>query len=211
MTLTGEWFGDRAVLVVLEGGVSRDAVLQALKGDLPGASVRAGLRSVLVQTGQPDPTLLGVVETVLAAIGPKGPSPAADPRTVTIPVEYGGPDLADVARVLGCRPAEVVAAHSAQSWTVAMMGFAPGFAYLLPAAPSVLEWDAVPRRARPRERVPAGSVAVAAGMSAVYPVGMPGGWQVIGQTGRRLFDPADEDTPSLLRAGDRVRFEEAGA
>ena len=83
-------------------------------------------------------------------------------------------------------------------------GFAPGFAYLgeLPAELRV------PRLATPRTRVPAGSVAIAGAMTAIYPQASPGGWRLLGRTDARLFDPA-ATTPARLRPGDRVRFEPA--
>ncbi len=92
-----------------------------------------------------------------------------------------------------------------------MMGFAAGFGYLVPTGPSLLDWSAVARRDRPRDRVPAGSVALAAGMSAVYPEAMPGGWHLIGQTSVRMFDATDAGSPSLLHPGDLVRFIGSGS
>ena len=115
---------------------------------------------------------------------------------VEIPVDYAGADLDEVARMLGCGVDAVVAAHQAQSWSVAMMGFAPGFGYLVPEGPWLLDWSSVSRRDRPRDRVPAGSVALAAGMSAVYPEEMPGGWQLLGHTPPRLFDAATRPRPA---------------
>jgi KipI family sensor histidine kinase inhibitor len=82
-----------------------------------------------------------------------------------------------------------------------MLGFAPGFAYLLGLDTTLR----VPRRTDPRQRVPAGSVAIGGSQTGIYPGELPGGWQVIGRTPQRLFD-ATADSPSLLRAGDRVRF-----
>jgi allophanate hydrolase subunit 1 len=87
-----------------------------------------------------------------------------------------------------------------------MMGFAAGFGYRVPEGPWLLDWSSVARRDRPRDRVPAGSVALAAGMSAVYPEEMPGGWQLLGHTSARLFDAANASSPSLLRPSDTVRF-----
>jgi len=120
-------------------------------------------------------------------------------RDVELRARYDGADLADVAERLGCTVAHVVALHSAATYTVETMGFSPGFAYLggLPAA---LE---LPRRATPRTRVPAGSIAIAGAQSAVYPFDSPGGWHLIGAVvGVRMFGP---DGP-LLQLGDRVRF-----
>jgi KipI family sensor histidine kinase inhibitor len=124
--------------------------------------------------------------------------------THVIPVRYGGddgPDLAGVARACGLSEATVVARHSAVEYEALMLGFLPGFAYL-GLLPPELE---LPRRATPRPRVPAGSVAVAGRQTGIYPSDSPGGWHLIGRTGVRLFDPA-LDPPARVRAGDRVRF-----
>ena len=126
------------------------------------------------------------------------------PRDVTIPVCYGGeegPDLCEVARLTGLPPDEVVARHVAGSYRVAMLGFAPGFPYLLGLDPALT----VPRRAEPRTRVPAGSVAIGGAQTGIYPDALPGGWQLIGRTPLRLFD-STLDEPACLRPGDHVRF-----
>jgi KipI family sensor histidine kinase inhibitor len=126
-------------------------------------------------------------------------------RLVRIPVEYGGsagPDLADVAELSGLLPKEVVQKHSSAEYRVYFLGFQSGFPYL-GGLPSEL---AVPRLARPRPEVPAGSVGLAGRQTGIYPVAAPGGWRLIGRTRRRLFDPR-RNPPALLRPGDRVKFE----
>lgn len=199
-----EWFGDRAVLVRC-GSTDRAAAQSALAAALPARRVRAGLTTVLVEAGAPDP---GLRDEVRAACRSAVPSPSSpDARHVTISADYVGPDLATVARALDCDTGALVRAHCAQVWRVALLGFAPGFAYLEPADTATIDWARVPRRDSPRARVDAGSVAIAAGMSAVYPRAMPGGWAVIGRADVELFRPADAAHPSLLRAGDLVRFE----
>lgn len=120
-------------------------------------------------------------------------------KLVEVAVVYDGPDLADVARLTGV--ADVVAAHTAAEYTVGFVGFAPGFAYLLGGDERLV----IPRLDTPRERVPAGSVALAGPYSAVYPRESPGGWRLIGRTELTLFDAARE-RPALLEPGDRVRF-----
>ena len=123
---------------------------------------------------------------------------------IDIPVSYGGaagPDLDAVASFAGCTPAEVIARHSGRTYRVYMLGFVPGFAYMGRVDRSI----AAPRHRVPRERVPAGSVAIAGLQTGVYPVESPGGWQVIGRTDTVMFDP-DRDRSSLLAAGDIVRF-----
>ncbi|GEM_PF-65723 len=125
-------------------------------------------------------------------------------RLVLIPVCYGGaegPDLEEAAQRAGLSAADYVELHSSTDYTVAMMGFMPGFPYLVGLPPQLAQ----PRRSEPRTRVPAGSVAVAAEQTGIYPVDAPGGWQLIGRTPLKLFDALAED-PALLRTGDRVRF-----
>jgi KipI family sensor histidine kinase inhibitor len=98
----------------------------------------------------------------------------------------------------------VVELHSTAVYTVAFMGFSPGFPYLVAEEPSQLL--ALPRLATPRTEVPAGSVAVAAGYCGVYPRSSPGGWNLLGRTEMLLFD-AQRDPPAPLEPGTRVRFE----
>lgn len=146
-----------------------------------------------------------VSERLLAALAQAGRTRAGRERAaVEIPVCYEAdyaPDLDDVARATGLTRAHVVRLHVASAHRVLMIGFTPGFPYI----GGLDERLAVPRRATPRARVDAGSVAIAAGQTAVYPSATPGGWNLIGRTPLRLFDPAREP-PSLLLAGDRVSF-----
>lgn len=125
-------------------------------------------------------------------------------RTVTIPVCYGGEfgsDLEYVASVHALTPDEVIAIHTAGEYLVHMLGFAPGFPYLGGLSARI----ATPRRATPRLRVEAGTVGIGGEQTGIYPLATPGGWQCIGRTPIALFRP-DDNPPSLLTAGDRVRF-----
>jgi KipI family sensor histidine kinase inhibitor len=143
------------------------------------------------------------VGTLLDA-GVRASAADATAETVEIPVCYGGesgPDLDAVAAHAQLSVGEVVARHARAEYRVAMLGFMPGFAYLLGLDP-VLE---MPRRATPRTRVPAGSVAIGAAQTGIYPRELPGGWQLIGRTPLMLFDAARAE-PALLRPGQRVRF-----
>jgi len=128
----------------------------------------------------------------------------ASAAVVEVPVVYGGewgPDLADVARHAGLSEEEVVRRHAAGEYRVAMLGFAPGFPYLMGMDPAI----ACPRLATPRVRVPGGSVGIADTQTGIYPFAMPGGWRLIGRTALSLFDPL-RDPPALLRPGSKVRF-----
>lgn len=126
-------------------------------------------------------------------------------RLIEIPVCYGGDagiDLESAAGACGISVEALIQAHAGARYRVAMLGFAPGFAYLLGLPPQLH----LPRRAAPRLRVPAGSVAIGGAQSGIYPSALPGGWHLIGRTPLRLFDAA-ATPPSLLAPGDEVRFQ----
>ena len=151
------------------------------------------------------PMFASAVREVLARKGSasRAPEPAAA-AVVDLPVCYGGehgPDLAEVAASTRLTQDEVIARHAAGDYRVAMLGFAPGFAYLLGLDPAL----AVPRLAAPRLRVPAGSIAIGGAQTGVYPSVLPGGWRLIGRTPLRLFDPA-RAPPARLAPGLRVRL-----
>lgn len=143
-------------------------------------------------------------ERVLAALA----SPSADSadliaaRHHSIPVRYDGMDLDAVAAATRLSRDEVIAIHSSRTYVVDLLGFVPGFAYLSELDPRL----ELPRREQPRPRVAAGSVAIAARLTGIYPLDTPGGWHILGNTSQTLFDPR-RDEPSLFRAGDIVKFE----
>ncbi|MFD1019900.1 5-oxoprolinase subunit PxpB [Thalassobacillus hwangdonensis] len=129
----------------------------------------------------------------------------SEPRTVKIPVCYGGdlgPDLKIVADENGLSEQEVIERHMNGDYLVYMIGFAPGFPYI----GGMDETIATPRKDDPRLAIPEGSVGIAGKQTGVYPIETPGGWQLIGRTPLKLFRP-DAETPSLLKAGDKVIFE----
>jgi KipI family sensor histidine kinase inhibitor len=123
------------------------------------------------------------------------------PREHVMPVVYDGPDLEEVARRTGLDASDVILRHSDRWYDVYLIGFVPGWGYLGALDPMLV----LPRRAEPRTRVPAGSVAIAGAQTGVYPLVTPGGWHLIGRTSVVLFDPT-ADRPALLAPGDRVRF-----
>ena len=129
------------------------------------------------------------------------PAEAVAGETVEIPVRYDGEDLPEVAGLTGLEPEEVVRRHTAPEYTVAFLGFSPGFPYLVGLDPAL----EVPRRDTPRTSIPAGSVGLAGNQTGIYPTATPGGWQLIGRTEVTLFDPA-RDPPALLAPGTRLRF-----
>jgi len=205
-----------------------DRALQVVIGDAPDEATR--LRVAAAARRLEAPRVVGVVEcvpgfttltvhyhleserayrTVAAAVeaalaGVESDAPAEPDRLVEIPVCYGGelgPDLGQVADHAGLDPTEVIARHSGAEYRVHLLGFIPGFPYLAGLDPRL----ATPRRDLPRTSVPAGSVGIGGTQTGVYPLESPGGWQVIGRTPLRLFDPGREPA-ALLRPGDRVRF-----
>jgi inhibitor of KinA len=208
--------GDSAVIVRLEEPAApsleaTDAVLVAL------AQLRASRINGVVELA-PAYTTLGVFydatlisfddlrDEIAAALARKiqdVPHPR-EREAVVIPVCYEkdfAPDLADVAKQSGIAAEEVIRLHASAEYRVGCIGFTPGFPYLL-GLPSQL---ATPRRAVPRREVAAGSVAIGGAQTGIYPTASPGGWNVIGCTPLRLFDVTRPE-PSLLRAGDVVRF-----
>jgi KipI family sensor histidine kinase inhibitor len=131
--------------------------------------------------------------------------PEAAGRRWRLPVCYEGdaaPDLAETARATHMSEDDVVALHSGTEYRVYMLGFLPGFPFMGDLPPPLR----LPRRAQPRVRVPAGSVSIATGLTAIYPWESPGGWHLLGRCPLPLFD-ARRASPSLLAPGDRVRFE----
>ncbi len=145
------------------------------------------------------------VREVVAGAWSRRAVPSAAGHVAEIPVCYEGadlaPDLADLAAARGLSEREVIDLHSRAEYTVAFVGFSPGFGYLT-GLPKALE---TPRLDVPRTRVPAGSVGIAGAQTGVYPHSTPGGWRLIGRTPITLFDP-QRLPPSLLVIGERVRF-----
>jgi inhibitor of KinA len=130
--------------------------------------------------------------------------PTSDVPIVEIPVCYESefaPDLDDVARHAQISTEEVVDLHSAAEYRVACIGFVPGFTFLA----GLPEKLATPRRDTPRKEIPPGSVGIGGWQTGIYPSRSPGGWNLIGRTPLKLFDPTT-NPPTTLRPGDRVRF-----
>ncbi|MCY3015621.1 MAG: 5-oxoprolinase subunit PxpB [Planctomycetota bacterium] len=213
--LTIEPLGDACLVVRFGTGI--DAVTSRVVAAATAALTAAALPgvvdiaatfntvAVVFDPHRADPRALsGAILARLRSLEGTAPAAGATGAIIEIPVAYGGddgPDLAAVAAHIGLDSEAVVRLHTSTDHVVGMIGFAPGFPYLLglPAALSI------PRRATPRTSVPAGSVAIAERQTGIYPRTSPGGWHVIGRTPRAMFDPR-RDPPALLRAGDRVRF-----
>lgn len=192
--------GDAALLVETGDLATSHRLNAALRDDpLPGVvDVVPGEHTVLVIT-DPSADLGGIAARLPRLPLPDDAEGGAEP--VEIPVVYDGADLDEVAELTGLSREEVVRRHCAGAYTVAYLGFSPGFGYLTGLDPALH----VARRASPRTAVPAGSVAIAGPYAAVYPSGSPGGWRLLGRSPLRLWDVA-RDPPCLLRPGTRVRF-----
>jgi inhibitor of KinA len=155
---------------------------------------------------EPDRAIELLIQKIRQALPPgeRKRRKKVDARTVEIPVCYDlkfAPDLERVAHHAQISPSELVDLHNATDYRVHCLGFTPGFPYLT-GLPKEL---ATPRHATPRKEIPAGSVAIGGAQTGIYPQESPGGWNIIGRTPLRLFDP-QRHPPSLLCAGDRVRF-----
>lgn len=161
--------------------------------------------AVHLACGQNVPPVQFVKDTLFQALAAAHTDVLPPPAVVTIPVCYGGeygPDLALVAQQHDMAPEEVIEIHSSGEYLVYMIGFCPGFPYL----GGLDERIATPRRRSPRLEIPARSVGIAGIQTGVYPLATPGGWQLIGRAAVDLFTPEHTEAPTLLHAGDIVRF-----
>ena len=174
-----------------------------LAGELAGLTdIVPGLTSILLHY---DPlvtsaaTLRDAVSLMLTEPLDSVPVP---PRHWQIPALYNGPDLGFVAGQTGLDEAEIITRHANKNYEIAVMGFLPGLGYMTGLDPAL----SLPRRAEPRIRVPARSLAIAMGQSVIYPMDSPGGWHLIGAVPFDIFTPQAEQ-PILFRPGDLVSFE----
>ena len=219
-----EPLGDRAVVVHCGDAIDEatfrrvQAVRARIQANAPTGTtdVVAGFTSVavhfdplLVQRGEgmlPSAAMIAGTAALLAGLD-DAPVPPGGTFEVAVCYEGGmAPDLEDVARRAGLDTDEVIAIHSAPEYVVRVVGFLPGFAYLGGLDPRL----ATPRRDTPRKRVPAGSVGIGGMQTGIYPIESPGGWNLVGRTGARLFAP-ERAPPALLTVGDRVRFRPVSA
>jgi KipI family sensor histidine kinase inhibitor len=198
-------YGDRGLLLEFDTTAEvlawTDALHEAaMRGVL---DIVPAARTVLLKLDRPDrqAAIRGLLGRMKVA--PGGAATTSAEPTV-IDVVYDGADLAEVAELTGMTPVQVIAAHTADPWTVGFCGFAPGFAYLVGGDQRL----AVPRRSEPRQSVPAGAVGLAGEFTGIYPRRSPGGWQLIGHTDAALWD-IDRPDPALLTPGMRVQFRAA--
>lgn len=204
--------GDSALVVELGDAISpninrqvRNLSVALERGSVPGVfDFLPTYRSVLVYYDPMSVSADKVQSSIERLLQNPDEEISSSARIVHIPTLYGGEmgaDIAFVAAHAGISEQEVVAIHSGNDYLVYMMGFSPGFAYL----GGLDERLATPRLQSPRTEIPVGSVGIAESQTGVYPVASPGGWQLIGRTPLKLFDPIRQP-PVLLNAGDYVRF-----
>lgn len=201
--------GESAVVLELEPPLSLESqqriwgLTQRLLESPAVSEVIPGMNNITVVLREPQSLALDGIERI-QRWWEESEAMVPASRSVEIPVIYGGsygPDLAEVAEHCGLSVSQVVEQHSAAEYIVYFLGFQPGFAYLAGLAPTLV----TPRRAEPRLMVPAGSVGIGGSQTGIYPLATPGGWQIIGQTSLKLFNPTAEK-PTLLTPGDTVRF-----
>jgi inhibitor of KinA len=200
--------GDRALLVTLGTSIDPEllgqvlALDRALKDHRPRGLVSTvpAYASLLCHYDASLTNAARLEDSVRGLEGHLEPSMPTG-HAIDVPTWYDGPDLADVALKTDLTPTAVIDAHAGHEYLVYCIGFAPGFTYC-GALPDEL---AVPRLASPRLRVPAGSIGIAGRQTGIYAVESPGGWNLIGRTALRLFDPAAEP-PARFKPGDRLRF-----
>ncbi|RVW06627.1 5-oxoprolinase subunit B family protein [Rhodococcus spongiicola] len=192
--------GSRALLVEFDGLDETLAHYRGLVAERHSAvtDLVPAARTVLVQFHGARP------DSIAAWVRSTAPVDAVDPSRidhVEIPVHYDGPDLEEVGALTGLGVDGVISAHTGRTWTVAFVGFSPGFGYLIGGDTGLH----VPRRSSPRMTVPVGAVGLAGEFSGIYPRSSPGGWQLIGTTTERMWD-VGRDPPALLRPGVAVTF-----
>lgn len=204
--------GDRGVLVEYGEGIDPEVnrkvriLAMVLERD-PVAGIIAVVPTYRALLIQYDPMVTGLADLQQALLdleGRLGSIAIPAPRTVEIPVCYGGdcgPDIEFVAATHNLSADEVIQIHSQPVYPIYMVGFTPGFPFL-GGLPESLH---TPRLETPRTHVPEGSVGIANAQTGIYPVASPGGWQLIGRTPLKLFQPEKKD-PFRYQAGDCIRF-----
>lgn len=195
------WVGDRG-LCVATGEQTLPRYFELISRNLPELEDVIPADGSLLLVLRRGAALSADLRAALA--DPLAAAPTARSAQHEIAVEYGGaagPDLPALAEAAGMDVQAYILSHASVEYTVAFLGFQPGFPYLR-GLPEALH---APRRASPRVRVAARSVAIGGAYCGIYPAGGPGGWQIIGRATADLFDP-ERDAPALLMPGDRVRF-----
>jgi KipI family sensor histidine kinase inhibitor len=190
--------GDRAIRFARPVGVPPATLLREAKA-WPGAiDVVVAREDVAIYFATEVPAATEIADRIAALGDPALVGDVARGREIELEAVYDGEDLAEVAQITGLTVDEVARIHCETDYTVDVMGFLPGFAYLIGLDPRLH----LPRRATPRTRVPAGALAIALDFTAVYPQQTPGGWHLIGRVDEPMWGPDG----ARLALGDRVRF-----
>ncbi|PXA04257.1 allophanate hydrolase [Coraliomargarita sinensis] len=201
-------YGETGILAHDLSEGERAGLCNCLRGQMPGGCLEyvEGYDTVLFIFKEPLP--VSELAAWLKTIDPNEAKQVGR-AIVEIPVTYDGPDLKSVAKQIGLSIDQVVEMHCSSTYTVRMMGFAPGFPYLDGLDPRLH----LPRRKVPRKRIDPGSVAIGGAHGGIYSVASPGGWHLLGRIDRALFDPeaAQGDAPDFeavffFTPGDRLRF-----
>ena len=198
-----EWrpYGERGVLIECRDLKEVHALFRAFRGSDLVEECVPGAQTLFVRPRDPATSSAELVRRITSLL--TGPEAFRDvERPIhTVDVVYDGIDLDDVAALTAMSVEEVIVRHAAPTYTVAFLGFSRAFPYLAGLDPALV----VPRLESPRPSVPAGSIAMGAGFTGIYPASTPGGWRLLGRS-RVIFFDENRDPPSLLTPGDRVRF-----
>ena len=196
--------GDDLVGVECADALSAQALADHLRESGEWLECVAGISSCVAKFDLASVTAEEAGQRLSSALRSVPPVSGAESELVEVPVCYGGdygPDLEDVCRLLGIDRDSFIGRHTGIEFSVDMLGFTPGFAFI----GGFDEARDVPRRPQPRVRLEPGSIGIAGGRTGIYTLASPGGWQIVGRTPMQLFDPGAEH-PFRLRAGTRVRF-----
>lgn len=193
--------GDDLLALSVDTPADAQRLAEALRPHGDFLEVVAGIDSVVVQFDNIATDLGDATVKLLALAENMGAAQVSTPTVIDIPIVYDGVDLDDVCAHLGMSRSEFIALHTRGEYTVDMLGFTPGFAYVGGFAAAL----DVPRLKAPRQRVSAGAVGIAGGRTGIYALPGPAGWPIVGHTALALFAP-DADEPFTLSAGTTVRF-----
>jgi len=203
MTLEYTQIADDIISVPLSANPNRSALAKALRKTAHIIEVVEGTQTLVIQYDCLAISSTEIISTFETNLKAKHAVDAHVSKVLIIPVIYSeeaGPDLKHVCEALGVSQTEFVDIHTQQTYTIEMIGFTPGFAYV-GGAPFNL-----PRLKQPRIRVNAGSIGLAGGYTGLYALEGPGGWPIVGQTSKKLFDP-DRTNPFILAPQMQVKFE----
>ena len=195
---------DDQISLTVDSPQDAQALAEHLRQDAIWQEVVAGIDTVVVRFDAASMNARVAERRVVDVLGNEIPPLPIQGRVLRIPVVYGGeygPDLDALCQELGMTQDEFIALHTGNEYSVDMVGFTPGFAFI----GGLAERLHVPRREQPRQRVAAGSVGIADGRTGIYALPSPGGWTLIGRTPHPLFDPQADD-PFPIHAGTRIRF-----